>query len=40
MCGKGDKKRPMQISQEEYAKNWDIIFKKKKPKKDKKCTSQ
>ena len=28
MAGKGDKRRPMKIPQEEYAKNWDRIFKK------------
>jgi len=33
MAGKGDKRRPMKIPQEEYAKNWDKIFKKKKKEK-------
>ena len=33
MAGKGDKRRPMKIPQEEYAKNWDRIFKKKKKEK-------
>ena len=27
--GKGDKRRPMNISKEEYSSNWDLIFKKK-----------
>jgi len=27
--GKGDKKRPRQVTYEKYAKNWDKIFKKK-----------
>ena len=27
--GKGDKRRPMNISKEEYSDNWDRIFKKK-----------
>ena len=25
--GKGDKKRPMKISHDQYRKNWDAIFK-------------
>ena len=29
MNGKGDKRRPMNISKEEYSDNWDRIFKKK-----------
>lgn len=29
MNGKGDKRRPMQISQEELDANWDAIFKQK-----------
>ena len=33
MAGKGDKRRPMKIPQEEYAKKWDKIFKKKKKEK-------
>jgi len=32
--GKGSKKRPMQISNEEFEKNFDAIFGKKKEKKD------
>ena len=27
--GKGDKRRPMKVSKEEYSDNWDLIFKKK-----------
>ena len=30
MNGKGDKRRPMKVSSEEYSSNWDLIFKKKK----------
>ena len=33
MAGKGDKRRPMKVPQEDYAKNWDRIFKKKKKEK-------
>ena len=29
MNGKGDKRRPMKVSSEEYSSNWDLIFKKK-----------
>ena len=29
MNGKGDKRRPMKVSSEEYADNWDLIFKNK-----------
>ena len=28
MVGKGDKRRPMKVSQDDYAKNWNRIFKK------------
>jgi hypothetical protein len=34
--GKGDKRRPMQISREEYARRWEAAFGKKKPKDTKK----
>jgi hypothetical protein len=34
MNGKGDKKRPMQISSEEFDKNFNTIFGKPKEKKD------
>ena len=27
MNGKGDKRRPMKVSSEEYSSNWDLIFK-------------
>ena len=30
MNGKGDKRRPMKVSSEEYSSNWDLIFNKKK----------
>jgi hypothetical protein len=30
MAGKGDKRRPMKVPQEDYSNNWDEIFKKKK----------
>ena len=30
MAGKGDKRRPMKVPQEDYEKNWNRIFKKKK----------
>jgi len=30
MNGKGDKRRPMKVPKDEYEKNWDKIFKKKK----------
>lgn len=37
--GKGDKRRPMQVPYEQYAKNWEAAFgkksKRKKPKKEK-----
>jgi len=33
MSGKGDKRRPMKVPQDDYAKNWDRIFKKKKKEK-------
>ena len=29
MNGKGDKRRPQEISDEEFKKNWDAIFKSK-----------
>ena len=29
MAGKGDKRRPMKVNQEDYASNWDAIFKGK-----------
>jgi hypothetical protein len=32
-AGKGDKRRPQQISEEEMRKRWDKIFNKKKQKK-------
>jgi|TARA_R100001369_G_scaffold13065_1_gene27260 hypothetical protein len=32
MAGKGDKRRPMKVPQEDYSNNWDEIFKKKKKK--------
>lgn len=35
MNGKGSKRRPMKVSQEQFAENWERAFKKKKPKKDK-----
>ena len=28
MAGKGDKRRPMKVPQEDYEKNWNRIFKK------------
>jgi hypothetical protein len=34
MSGKGDKRRPMQISQEEFSDNWDRIFGNKTEKSD------
>jgi hypothetical protein len=34
MAGKGDKRRPSQITPETYSDNWDAIFKKKKKKKE------
>jgi hypothetical protein len=36
MNGKGDSRRPMQISHEEYEKRWEAIFGKKEEKDDKK----
>jgi len=30
MNGKGDKRRPIEVSKEQYDKNWDKIFKKNK----------
>lgn len=33
-AGKGDAPRPMFISQEEYAANWERAFGKKKPEKE------
>ena len=38
--GKGSKKRPMQISNEEFEKNFDAIFGKKKEKNDAKSTTR
>ena len=32
MAGKGDKRRPLKVPQEDYSNNWDEIFKKKKKK--------
>jgi len=32
MAGKGDKRRPMKVPQEDYSNNWDEIFKKKEKK--------
>jgi hypothetical protein len=29
MNGKGSKRRPRQVSQEEFDKNWDLIFSKR-----------
>ena len=34
--GKGDKRRPMGVSQEKFYDNWNKIFKKKKTNKQKK----
>ena len=34
MTGKGDKRRPSQVTPETYSDNWDAIFKKKKKKKE------
>ena len=34
--GKGDKRRPTNVSQEKFYDNWEKIFKKKKPNKQKK----
>lgn len=34
MTGKGDKKRPMQISNDQFEKNFEAIFGKKKEKKN------
>jgi len=39
MSGKGSKPRPYSVSQQVYADNWDNIFKKDKPKKEKKVNS-
>ena len=33
--GKGDKRRPMQISRKEFARRWAAAFSKKKPKRKK-----
>ena len=33
MAGKGDKRRPMNVPQADYEKNWNKIFKKKKKEK-------
>ena len=33
MAGKGDKRRPMKVPQDDYEKSWDNIFKKRKKKK-------
>lgn len=32
MNGKGDKRRPMNVPNEEFEKNFDLIFKKKRKK--------
>ena len=37
MSGKGDATRPCQVSQETWATNWDLIFKKKRKPKVKKA---
>ena len=33
MAGKGDKRRPMKVQQDDYEKNWNRIFEKKKKEK-------
>lgn len=30
-AGKGSKQRPQQVSNEEYAQRWDLIFAREKP---------
>lgn len=32
MCGKGDKRRPMEIDRKTFEENWDRIFRKNKNK--------
>lgn len=34
MSGKGDRRRPMQVSTKTFEKNWNKIFKKKKTNKN------
>lgn len=34
--GKGDSRRPMDVSREEFEKNWDLLFGKKDKDNDKK----